>query len=192
MIFLDNKINLINLFKILFKINAVTFGGGYTILPIIKDEFSDKLNLIDEDEMLDIIAISQSGPGPMAINTSLLLGFKLRGIKGAITCLIASVLPCLITISLVFYIYKYLINNPLAKAVLDTMSGSVTAILFITVYSMAKKALSKNKGYGIIIFIISLLLSLFIKVNAIYIILSSAISGLLYFSIIDLGCDKYE
>lgn len=189
---MNNNIKLIDLFKTFFKINALTFGGGYTIVPIIKDEFSDRMNIIEEDEILDLIAIAQSGPGPMAINTSILLGYRLKGVKGAFTCLIASVLPCLITISAIFYVYKSLINNSITRSVLDTMSGAVTAVLLITVYNMTKKALSKNTCFGLVIFLLALLLGTVYKINAIYIILSSALSGLLFFSVIDLERDKNE
>ena len=79
---MKQTISLRELFTTFFRINAVTFGGGYTIVPVIRDEFMKKKGLIDEDEMLDIVALAQSGPGAMAISTSLLTGYKLRGVKG--------------------------------------------------------------------------------------------------------------
>lgn len=91
-----------------------------------------------------------------------------------------------------FYVYKSLINNSITRSVLDTMSGAVTAVLLITVYNMTKKALSKNTCFGLVIFLLALLLGTVYKINAIYIILSSALSGLLFFSVIDLERDKNE
>lgn len=71
----------IDLFKTLLKINAVTFGGGYTIVPIIRDEFVKNKKIIDDDEMMKIIALAQSCPGAMAINTSILLGYRINKTK---------------------------------------------------------------------------------------------------------------
>ena len=68
------KISLIKLFLTFFKINALTFGGGYTIVPIVKDVFVEELEAISEDDMLDIVALAQGGPGAMAISTSILTG----------------------------------------------------------------------------------------------------------------------
>ncbi len=107
----SKKISYKSLFTTFFKINMFTFGGGYTIVPVIRDEFVNKKKLIDDDEMLDIVAIAQSGPGPMAINTSILTGYRLIGWKGALVCLLASVLPCLIIISIMYYVYNTISQN---------------------------------------------------------------------------------
>ena len=85
------KISLVKLFFTFFKINAITFGGGYTIVPVIKDIFVEDLKLINEDDMMDIVALAQGGPGAMAISASILTGYKLRGPIGAFICLVASV-----------------------------------------------------------------------------------------------------
>lgn len=79
------QISLFNLFLTFFRINAITFGGGYTIVAVLRDEFVLRKKLIKEDDMLDLTALAQSGPGAMAINTSVLAGYKLRGMPGAIT-----------------------------------------------------------------------------------------------------------
>jgi len=68
---MNQDIKLREIFITFLKINAFTFGGGYTIVPVIRDEFMKKRKLIDEDEMLGLVALAQSGPGAMAISTSL-------------------------------------------------------------------------------------------------------------------------
>ena len=95
------KISLLELFLTFFRINAITFGGGYTIVVVLRDEFMSKKKIISEDEMLDLVAIAQSGPGAMAINTSVLTGYKLRGPLGALVCMLASVAPCIIIITII-------------------------------------------------------------------------------------------
>lgn len=173
------------LFITFFKINMFTFGGGYTIVPVIRDEFVEKHGLIDEDEMLNIVAIAQSGPGPMAINTSLLTGYRIKGWKGALTCLLASVLPCIIIISIMYYIYDAISSNSIIKSIFMCMSGAISAVLLITVYQMAKKALSKHKIFGSILMAISFLLSYFTSINTIFIIILAALCGLTVFSLVE-------
>ena len=89
-----------------FKINMVTFGGGYAIMPIIKKTYVDEKFYLTENDMLDIIALAQSIPGAMAINTSMLVGYKLRGVMGALVSLIGAFLPPLLVISVVFLRHK--------------------------------------------------------------------------------------
>lgn len=181
----DNKINSRILFTTFFKINMFTFGGGYTIVPVIIDEFVNKKHLIDDDEMLDIVAIAQSGPGPMAINTSILTGYKLNGWKGALICLLASVLPCLIIVSIMYYIYSTISKNTIVKSALGCMSGAISAVLFITVFQMAKKSLYKHKIFGCILMISTFLTAYFTSINTIYIILFAGLLGLIVFSIVE-------
>lgn len=179
------EISLRELFITFFKINMFTFGGGYTIVPVIRGEFVSGRGLIDDDEMLDIIAIAQSGPGPMAINTSILTGLRLRGISGALICLIASVLPCLIIISALFFVYREAVKNSVVRSALETMSGAISAVLLITVYQMSKKALSKNKIFGVILFLLSFLVGYFTEINTAIIIFVAGVIGFVTFSIIN-------
>ncbi len=181
---MENQLSYLDLFCTFFKINLVTFGGGYTIVPVIRDEFVKKRKLIQDDEMLDMIAIAQSGPGPMAINTSILTGYRLKGWKGSLVSLFASVLPCLIIISILFYIYSTISKIKVIEYSLQVMSGSITAVLFITVFQMTKKALLKHKIFGSILFIFSVLVGLFTNVNTVFIIVISGFIGVAVFSLV--------
>lgn len=178
------KISLLELFLSFFKINTVTFGGGYTIVAIIRDEFVLKKELIDEDEMLDLTAMAQSGPGAMTINTSILTGYKLRGLAGAIVCMLASVLPCLIIITLLFYVYDAFRTNYFVNYALMGMSGAVSAILIVTTYNMGKSAIKNHPMFSIIIMIFAFIASFIFHINAAIIILFLAILGVTLFSII--------
>lgn len=171
-----------DLFFTFFKINAITFGGGYTIVPIIKEEFSTKRGLITEDDMLDIVAVAQSGPGAMAISTSLLTGYKLRGKKGALVSIVASVLPPLITITIIYYFYEAFANNFWVRSALRGMSGIISAVLVVSVYSLAKPALKKHPMFSASLMILSFLVSWFTSINTAFIILSLALIGLVTFS----------
>lgn len=177
-------ITLSEVFFTFLKINTFTFGGGYTIVPVIRDEFMMKKKLIDEDEMLGIVALAQSGPGAMAISTSLLTGYRLRGFKGAITALIASVLPCLVIITLIYYFYDAFKANFWVKSALMGMGGVISAVLFITVYDMAKVALKKNTVFSAILMTGAFAASFFFKIQVIIIIVSLALIGFITFSLL--------
>lgn len=175
------KISLIEIFKIFFTINSITFGGGYTIVPIVADEFSRKRDLISEDEMYDIVALAQSGPGAMAVSTSLLTGYKLRGAAGAITALIASVLPCLIILSFISYFYVQFKTNFVIRSVLDGIGGAICAILLLTVIDLAKKASKFYRYFSWTIIISVFVLNFFFKIDTATLIIGSAMFSIIIF-----------
>lgn len=175
------EISLFKIFTSLFIINSFTFGGGYTIIPIIKEEFVNKLNAISEEDMNSCISLAQSAPGAMAISTSFLLGYKIKGIKGAISALLASALPCLLTITIISYAYIQFINNIYIKEALKGIGAMVSAILLITVYNMFTKLVKSNKRiFYLMIFTVSALLKAFTNTHIGIIILFSGICGLIY------------
>lgn len=178
------KISLLKLFWTFFKINAITFGGGYTIVPVIKDIFVKDLKLIDEEDMLDIVALAQGGPGAMAISTSILTGYKIRGAMGAISCLIASTMPCIIIISLVANFYQAFKTNFFINSALKGISGVIAAVLFITVFNMAKTSYRKYPGYTIIMLIFVFILGYFTQIHTAFIIIFCAISGISFMTAI--------
>lgn len=180
----DERISLFELFITFFKINAVTFGGGYTIVVVLRDEFVNKKKLISEEDMLDLTALAQSGPGAMAINTSILTGYRLRGPLGAIISCFASVLPCLIIITIVYYFYEQFRSNYYINAALVGMGGVISGVMIITTINMAKAVFKKNnKVFSAILMVAAFVLSYFLKVNAALIIVIFAIAGLVIFSI---------
>ncbi len=182
---MKKEISLLEIFLTFLKINTVTFGGGYTIVPVIRDEFIHKKELIDEEEMLNIVTLAQSGPGAMAISCSLLTGYRLRGFKGAMTALVASVLPCLVIITVVFYAYDAFSTNPWVKAALEGMAGVISAALIITVYSMAKQALRTHTYFSAILLIGAFIASYIFNLHTALIILVLALIGLITFSLLE-------
>lgn len=181
------NIRLSEIFITFFKINAVTFGGGYTIVPVIRDEFVRKKQLIDEEEMLGLVALAQSGPGAMAISTSLLTGYRLRGWRGAVTALVASVLPCLILISIIFYFYEAFSANFWVKSALLGMGGVISAVLVLTVYDMGRAALKKHFWFSLVLMLGAFTASFVFKVHTVLIILALALIGLVTFSVVSEG-----
>lgn len=167
------------LFRELLVINTFTFGGGYTIIPIIKQRFVNDLNLIEERDMDDIISLAQSVPGAMAIATSFLLGYKIRGIKGSIITTTASILPCIVIISSIFGVYNLMIHNDIVKNVMKGIGVGVSSILLVTVYDMIIKVFKNKRKYIYLIFIIiSAISSYYLKINIAYILIVAGIIGL--------------
>lgn len=181
---MKKEISLSEIFFTFLKINTVTFGGGYTIVPVIRDEFMNRKKLIDEEEMLNIVTIAQSGPGAMAISTSLLTGYRLRGIQGALTALVASVFPCLVIITVLFYVYDAFSSNLWVKAALEGMAGVISAALIITVYSMAKQALKNHTFFSALMLIGAFVASYFFKIHTALIILALGFIGFLSFTLL--------
>lgn len=182
----ENKypISLFDLFITFFKINSITFGGGYTIVPVLIDELANNKKIITEEEMLDLQAIAQSGPGAMAINTSILTGFRLRGPAGAFVCLMASVLPCIIIITIISYFYREFKANYYINAALKGMAGIIAGVLVITTIRLAKNASKERKAFSFTLMVLAFIASYILNINTGLIILISAIFGLVLFSIV--------
>lgn len=99
----DKKKILAKLFFSTLYLSAFTFGGGYVIVTLMKQKFVDELHWIQEDEMLDLIAIAQSAPGAIAVNGAIVVGFKLAGVLGAVTAIAASIIPPFLIITVISY-----------------------------------------------------------------------------------------
>lgn len=182
---MDNKkeVSYLELFLTFFKINAFTFGGGYTIVPVIMDEFIRKKNLIEEEEMFDIVALAQSGPGAMAISTTILVGYRIKGPLGALVSTIASVLPCIMIISVISVFYQAFKTNFYVQSALLGISGIISAVLFITTYNMGKNAMKDHPIFSGILMLASFVLGMFTNINTAIIIVSLGIIGLFTFTV---------
>lgn len=179
-------ISYFELFRALFKINSITFGGGQTIAPVILDEFSYKRKLISEEEMLDIIALAQSGPGSLAVSVSLLVGYKVKGIFGALTAMLSAILPPLILISIIYYFYQAFASNFWVRAALRGMSGVIGAVLVYTSISLARVALKTHPIFSTLCLVGSFAVAYFTNVNIAWVIVVLALIGLVLFSIKDI------
>ncbi len=176
-----------SLFLEILKINAVTFGGGFTIAPVIKEAFVTKHHVISEEEMLNIIAIAQSGPGALAVSTSFLVGYRINGLAGGLTALLAAVLPPLVIISVLFFAYASFSTNIYVKAALRGMSGIIGAILVMTCYQLSGSAYKKDKIAAMIFILYATVASLVFHVNTSMIIISMAVFSATYYGFIKKG-----
>lgn len=169
---------LFKLFITFFKIGAFTIGGGYAMIPIIQEEVVDKNKWIEEDEFLDAIAIAQGAPGAMAVNTSIYIGYKLEGLKGALACLLGTVLPSFLIILLIATVFFQYRNNPIIERVFLGIRPAVVALISSAVYKLAK---SSNFGYKkLFISLLTVLIIVLLNISPIYLILIGGIGSIIY------------
>ena len=145
------------LFISAFFLSAFTFGGGYVIVPLMRKRFVDDYGWIEEGEMLNLIAISQSAPGPIAINTSILVGYRLLGVPGAFVTILGTVLPPFVIISVVTLFYEAFKENAAVGAVLKGMSAGVAAVIADVIVKMGKNIISGKDAFGILLMCFSFL-----------------------------------
>jgi chromate transporter len=179
---MKKTISLNNLFWSFFKINLVTFGGGFVIMPIIKKTFVESKKILNEQDMIDMIALAQSIPGAMAINTSMLVGYRLRGVKGALISMIGASLPPLLVISVISFFYAAFQTNPYVIAILRGMRGAVSAVMIVAAYSMMTSVLKSDRIFAITLMVSSFIIANFTQISVGYIMLVAGIIGYLYFT----------
>ena len=127
-------------FKTFFKIGAVTFGGGYAMIPIIEEEVVNKHHWMDRDELLDLIAIAQSCPGVFAINLSTFIGYKLNKKKGAVCTTVATALPSFLIILLIAMFFHQFSDNKVVAALFRGIRPAVVALIAVPTFNMARQA----------------------------------------------------
>lgn len=168
------------LFISTFTISAFTFGGGFVIIPLLKKKFCDELAWIEEDEILDLIAVAQSSPGALAVNTSMIIGYRVLGISGAIVAAFSTVLPPFIILSVVSLFYSFFRDNKVVSALLKGMQAGVAAVIIDVVINMGTKIIKKKELVSIALMIVSFILTFFFNINLYFIILLGAVTGIIY------------
>ena len=129
---------LFELFGSFLKIGAFTFGGGYAMIPLIEREVIDRRRWIERQEFLDLLTIAQSAPGPISLNTSVFVGYKLRGYAGAIASILGVVLPSYTIILAVALFFAGIRENPAVDAAFKGMRPAVVALIIGPVISLTR------------------------------------------------------
>jgi chromate transporter len=173
----DKAFSYWTLFLSTFYISAFTFGGGYVIVPLMRKRFVEQYGWIQEQEMLDLIAIAQSTPGPIAVNTSILVGYRMAKVKGALLTMFGTVLPPLIILSILSYGYSAFSSNAVVRSILWGMQAGVAAVVANVVIGMAASVLKQKRWLPIVLMVLAFAAALFLKVNVIFILLGCGIIG---------------
>lgn len=168
---------LLEMFLTFFKIGAFTFGGGYAMIPIIQEEVVDKKKWIDESEFLDAIALAQGSPGPVAVNTSIFVGYRLKGLPGALASTLGTVLPSFLTILLIaMFFYQYR-NNVILDKVFLGIRPAVVALILSAVYKLTK---SSKFGYKkLMISLAALLAIVVLGISPIYLVIAGGVGSVI-------------
>ena len=168
---------LLQLFVSTFYISAFTFGGGYVIIPLMKKKFVDELHWIDDEEMLNMAAIAQSSPGAVAVNASILVGYRVAGVVGAAISILGTVLPPLIIISVISLFYTAFRTNAIVAAVLKGMQSGVAAVVADVVCNLGGKIVKDKDILSILVMILAFVANYILGVNVILIILACGVVG---------------
>ncbi|MCD7893572.1 MAG: chromate transporter [Erysipelotrichaceae bacterium] len=174
-----NKKSLLKLFISTFYLSAFTFGGGYVIVTLMRKKFVDEYHWIDEDEMLDLIAIAQSAPGAIAVNGSIAIGYKLSGVVGVIVSVIGTILPPFMIITVVSLFYEAFRSNLYISLMLEGMQAGVAAVIGSVVYELASGIVKEKNILYMMIMIASFIAAYFLDINVIYIIIVCLLIGLI-------------
>ena len=165
------------LFWSTFQLSAFTFGGGYVIVPLMRRKFVEDLHWIEEDEMMDLTAIAQSTPGAMAVNASVLVGYRVAGVLGAFTTVFATVLPPFLVLSVISLFYAQFRDNWVVNLVMKGMQAGVAAVICDVVFSMGRNILKLRRVLPLIMMAGAFVASWFFGINVVLVILSCAVVG---------------
>lgn len=178
----------LKLFCLFFKIGLFTFGGGYAMIPLIQREIVEKHSLVTDDDILEIIAIAESTPGPIAINAATFIGFKVAGFWGSFFATLGVVCPSFLIILIISNILSQFSHIKPVKYAFNGIRAGVLALIIKALYTMYKK-INKNL-FAYIIMALAFILTAFLKVNVLIIIIVCGILGLIYSLVADRKLNK--
>ena len=153
-------------------LSAFTFGGGYVIVTLMKEKFVDELHWIEEDEMLDLIAIAQSAPGAIAVNGAIVVGYKLAGLPGALVAIAATILPPFVIISAISFFYARFRDNFVVSRLLAGMQAGVAAVIASVVWDMGGKVVKQKSVLSVGIMLAAFMAVCVYRVNVVIVILT--------------------
>jgi chromate transporter len=167
---------LLELYWIFFKVGLFTFGGGYTMLPILQKEFVEKKKWLDTENIIDYYTLSQCTPGIIAVNVSTYIGFKKKSYLGGIFSALGVITPSIIIISIIATILTNFLHIEAIGHAFAGIRVAVAALVIVTILDMYKK--SVIDWLCIILYIASFILSVLTSISPVFIVLGSAITGL--------------
>ncbi len=164
------------LFKSMFLLSACTFGGGFVIVSLMKKKFVEELKWLEEDEMLDITAITQSSPGPLPVNASVIIGYRMQGIPGSLAAVLGTILPPMFVISRICVFYTEFRQNLYIAAALQVMRAGVAAVILDVTWNLAKNVWNSHSVFYTSLMVLSFCGAYF--VSAMIIILICLVIGI--------------
>ncbi len=175
----NKKKILIKLFISTLYLSTFTFGGGYVIVTLMKKKFVDEYHWIEENEMLDLVAIAQSAPGPIAVNGAIVVGYKLAGMTGVVTAIIGTIIPPFLIISLISICYNTFRDNFIISQMLSGMQAGVGAVIASVTYEMGAEIIHKKNAVSTCIMAAAFFASCIFHINIIIIVIACGLIGAL-------------
>ncbi|MBQ7600530.1 MAG: chromate transporter [Clostridia bacterium] len=166
------------LFVTFLKIGAFTFGGGYAMIPLIQKEAVEKKGWIKDDDILEIVAIAESTPGPIAVNAATFVGFRTAGFWGAFSATLGLVIPSFAIILLISFLLREFREIRAVRYAFIGIRAAVLALIVRALISMYKQSPKKIISY--VIMAASLILVAFFRINVIFVILGCGLCGLVF------------
>ena len=160
------------------QISVFTFGGGFVIIGMMRKTFCDELHYVTDDEVLDMTAIAQSSPGALAVNSAIIFGYRIKGLKGACISALATVIPPIVIISVISLCYEAFSTNYYIQIALQVMRAGVDAVILDVVVDLAKDVFKTKNMINIILMFAAFIATCFFKVGAITIIIFFIVLGL--------------
>ena len=173
-VFMERKEKMRILWKLFYStlyLSAFTFGGGYVIITLMKKKFVYEYRWIEEEEMLDLVAIAQSSPGPIAVNGAIVVGYKLAGMAGVLVSILGTVLPPFVILTVVSFFYEAFQSNFYVKTTLDGMQCGVAAVIASVVYDMGKGVIEGKSLVSNLIMAAAFTVTFFFQMNVVYVVL---------------------
>ncbi|MGL5712842.1 MAG: chromate transporter [Paraclostridium sp.] len=167
------------LFKSMFMLSACTFGGGFVIVSLMKKKFVEELKWIEEEEMLDITAITQSAPGPLPVNASVIIGYRMFGITGSVVAVLGTIIPPMIIISIISVFYTEFRTNKYIAIALQVMRAGVAAVIFDVVIKLAQNVLKTKRVIYVLMMTIAFIATYLFGISAMLIILICIAIGII-------------
>lgn len=169
------------MFKLFFtflKIGLFTIGGGYAMIPLIERDVVERNSWVSREEFLDLLAVAQAAPGVFAVNISIFIGYKLRGVCGSIVASVGNVLPSVLIILAIAFFFNSFSDNRVVNNIFMGLRPAVVALIAAPVFSVAKSA--KIAWTNAWIPLLSALLIVAFGVSPIYIIMAAVVGGILW------------
>ena len=168
------------LFQSTFLISAFTVGGGFVIIPLLRAKYVDEYGWLDDKETLNLVSIAQSMPGVVAVNAAIILGYRMAGLRGARTALAATILPPLVTLSVISCAYDWFATNPYVRYALKGMQCGATALIVNVAIDLLQKQWRKKLLWPIAIIVGTFVANFFFDVNIMLLVVIDGLLGLVF------------
>ena len=168
------------LFQSTFLISAFTVGAGFVIIPLLRAKYVDEYGWLDDKETLNLVSIAQSMPGVVAVNAAIILGYRMAGLRGALTALAATILPPLVTLSVISCAYDWFATNPYVRYALKGMQCGATALIVNVAIDLLQKQWRKKLLWPLAIIVGTFVANFFFDVNIMLLVVIDGLLGLVF------------